>query len=53
VLHGPVLDDAALEGEILDPPIRRGPVDPQRTVAEQLAALGFPEMARQRLDAVS
>ena len=44
VLHGPELDPAALEGEIL-PPIRRGPVDPQRTVAEQLAALGFPEMA--------
>jgi hypothetical protein len=47
------LDPAALEGEILEPPIRRGPVDPQRTVEEQLAALGFPEMARQRLDAAS
>jgi hypothetical protein len=34
-----------LEGEILGPPIRRGPCDPQRTVAEQLAALGFPELA--------
>jgi hypothetical protein len=31
-------------GEIL-PPIRRGPLDPQRTVAEQLAALGYPQMA--------
>ena len=53
VLHGPELDPAALEGEILEPPIRRGPVDPQRTVEEQLAALGFPEMARQRLGAAS
>ena len=52
VLHGPVLDDAALEGEILEPPIRRGPVDPQRTVAEQLAALGYPEMAMQHAEAV-
>jgi hypothetical protein len=51
VLHGPVLDDAALEGEILEPSIRRGPVDPQRTVAEQLAALGFPEMAMQHAEA--
>ena len=31
-------------GEIL-PPIRRGPLDPVRTVAEQLAALGYPNMA--------
>jgi hypothetical protein len=33
------LDDRPLDGEIL-PPIRRGPLDPVRTVAEQLAALG-------------
>jgi hypothetical protein len=31
-------------GEIL-PPIRRGPLEPVRTVAEQLAALGYPQMA--------
>ena len=31
-------------GEIL-PPIRRGPCEPVRTVAEQLAALGYPQMA--------
>ena len=34
--------DQVLHGEILEPP-RRGPVEPQRTVAEQLAALGFPQ----------
>jgi hypothetical protein len=33
------LDERVLDGEIL-PPIRRGPLDPVRTVAEQLAALG-------------
>jgi hypothetical protein len=44
VLRGPVIDDDTLVGELL-PPIRRGPVDPQRTVAEQLAALGFPHQA--------
>ena len=45
VRRGPVLDSdpVLLEGEILEPPIRRGPVNPQRTVAEQLAALGFPQ----------
>ena len=42
VLHGPPLGEDELVGEIL-PPIRRGPVDPQRTVAEQLAALGYPQ----------
>jgi len=31
-------------GEIM-PPIRRGPLDPIRTVAEQLAALGHPQTA--------
>ena len=41
VLRGPVLDEEALVGEILSP--RRGPQPPQRTVAEQLAALGFPQ----------
>jgi len=40
-LRGPVLDDAVLVGEIV--PFRRGPVEPVRTVAEQLAALGFPQ----------
>ena len=28
---------------VVDPPLHRGPVDPIRTVAEQLAALGFPQ----------
>jgi hypothetical protein len=41
VLRGPVLDEEALVGDIM-PPIR-GPQPPQRTVAEQLAALGFPQ----------
>jgi hypothetical protein len=41
VLRGPVLDEEALVGDIM-PPIR-GPLPPQRTVAEQLAALGFPQ----------
>jgi hypothetical protein len=44
VLHGPVMEGAAFKGEIL-PPIRRGPLDPVRTVAEQLAALGYPQHA--------
>lgn len=45
VRRGPVLDSdpVLLEGEILEAPIRRGPQPPQRTVAEQLAALGFPQ----------
>jgi hypothetical protein len=46
VRRGPVMGDdpVLLEGEILEAPIRRGPQPPQRTVAEQLAALGFPQM---------
>ena len=45
VRRGPVLDSdpVLLEGEILEAPIHRGPQPPQRTVAEQLAALGFPQ----------
>jgi hypothetical protein len=45
VRHGPWLDDdpVLLHGEILEAPIHRGPQPPQRTVAEQLAALGFPQ----------
>ena len=35
---------ADIIGEILTP-IRRGPLDPVRTVAEQLAALGYSQMA--------
>ncbi len=42
VLRGPVLDEEALVGDIM-PPIRGGPLEPVRTVAEQLAALGFPQ----------
>ena len=41
VLHGEVIeDDRPCDGWV---PRRPGPVDPQRTVAEQLAALGFPQ----------
>ena len=42
-LHKPA-PAASIIGEIL-PPIRRGPLDPVRTVAEQLAALGYPQTA--------
>jgi hypothetical protein len=34
--------EEVLHGEVLAP-IRRGPVEPERTVAEQLAALGYPQ----------
>ena len=34
--------DQVLHGEAIAP-LRRGPVEPQRSVAEQLAALGFPQ----------
>jgi Helix-turn-helix domain len=37
--------DQVLHGEVLEPELRRKPVDPVRTVAEQLAALGFPNLA--------
>jgi len=41
VLHGEVIeDDRPCDGWV---PRRPGPVDPQRTVAEQLAALGYPQ----------
>jgi hypothetical protein len=40
VLHGPVMEeDDRPDGWM---PRRPGPLPPQRTVAEQLAALGFP-----------
>jgi hypothetical protein len=37
--------DYVLHGEVMEPGPRRGPQAPQRTVAEQLAALGFPQHA--------
>ena len=40
VLHGPP--------EFREPPLRRGPAEPLRTVAEQLAALGYPQLTPHR-----